>query len=155
MEEAGFFYVAGQGVAKKVGFDRVGRGLKPRGGAGPGWGKLFLNWCHPPIHSVHSGILISKKIVFKAQNASFGKWFLCAFNLKIWVMSIWVLKRILPKKKVNFVQLQELPFLLTARFCSVTKWWDSSIKYQRSKFQWKNGTKFSHLLIIRAEGAGL
>ena len=93
-----FFYVAGQGVAKKVGFGGVGRGLNRRGGAGPGWGKLFLNWCQPPTHSsVHSGLFFSKKIVFKAQNASFGKWFLCAFNLRLWVMSIWVLKRILEK----------------------------------------------------------
>ena len=42
-------------------------------------------------------------------------------------MIICVLKRILPKKKVIFIQQQELPFLLTACCCSVRKWSDSGI----------------------------
>ena len=42
-------------------------------------------------------------------------------------MIICVLKRILHKKKVTFIQLQESPFLLTACCYSVTMWSDSGV----------------------------
>ena len=76
----------------------------------------------------------------------------------------------------NFFQLQKSPFLHTACCCPVTNGSDSGIaeaykgheiciletpqnwdkmsfEYPWIKFQWKNGSTFSHLLTVRAEGA--
>ena len=87
-------------------------------------------------------------------------------------MIICVLERILHKKKEIFIQLQVssfLPFLLAAALCSVTKWSDSGIvkcifgplhneikcvlSIKESNFNETNGSTFSHLLMVRAEGA--
>ena len=38
-------------------------------------------------------------------------------------------------------------------FWDPSQWDTMCLEFQRIKFQWKNGSKFSHLLTIRAEGA--
>ena len=38
-------------------------------------------------------------------------------------------------------------------FWDPLRWYKMCFEFQRIKFQWKNGSKFSHLLMVRAEGA--
>ena len=67
--------MAEQGVAKKVGFGGGGgQGAKSAGGGGA-WVRQIVPKLVPPPNSLLGTFrtFFSKKIVFKAQNASFGK----------------------------------------------------------------------------------
>ena len=96
----------------------------------------------------------------------------CTFDLILWFYVFW---NGYYTRKVTFIQLQEFPTHPYCRCFSVTKrpdsgitealkalkvhFWDPSklfkmfFEYHRVIFHWKNGSKFSHFLTVRAEGA--
>ena len=105
--------------------------------------------------------------------SAFCDFFGCTFDLILWLHVFW---NGFYTRKVIFIQLQEFPTPPYCRCCSVTKrsdsgiaealkalkmhFWDPSqwdkmcFEYHRVIFHWKNGSKFSHLLTVRAEVAG-